>query len=1399
MAVPRDGAMGAMGAVLPLNGAVTQADRLAGAPAPDRVAVDGRSLAEILAFAGRYGTLIQFYDLSRRPDGDWSIFFTEDPSIGIALRAGLDLPGILDGLHRTLDELEAAGGAAEGWRPARDLVAAIAGLLRLLHPGRAVGNGLHALLAHVGRGPRHEELADPARRLARHLGGIAGEDGLPEEPALPSADWLRQLYRIFAEMAVALEPVLEESVAAARGTLEESLRQQDHAPQSAMWDAFAVLFGHAQDAINRFPARLADYYYRKVLRQAARGPVPDSLFLTFTTAEGIDRTSVPRSTRFPAGTDRDGKSIDYAPDRALEVYAAAIAGLRTLRRVEAPPFDGSSQQATTQLLSGTVAPAEDGGSVAAAFPPFGIATAGTCGGLASAPASLGFSVSTPTLTMEGGARTIALTLTPTAASAAALNPLLQEIAGAVGLDDPWQVAAQVVRQSFDLFYSTSGGLMPVSAYRVEPQQESGDAAASTALTLTVALTEGSPPLVALASSDTQGGDVPDGVVAVDGTMALPTDPVPFLLARLRQEAVTVAGDNGAVQVPPYALLSQLALSGLSVTVTVGGFAGLTVDTPAGTVDTGQPFGLFGPSPAKLATAAISAPELWVKTLSSLDLSLTWYGIPINDTGFQGYYKGYIVDPDGRRVPAGSLFDNASFTASLSVANPGLWSIGAVSSPYLFRTAASSTSSTSTDPTDPQPDGKLLSLTDFAATATGTVPPVDYDPSQSALCLTLTGPDYAFGDTLYAASVMESSLERTALASACSERCSREVGGRFGEVVRQTIRLQAVNTKTPDSGYAKAIADQLEQTLTAMNTLALEATGDAIDAGGGDSSQRAALRSDLSQALTATGNDSSRGAGRIFRRKEGGQDASAVAANLSAWIEANRDKFSTAAKSDLDLAGQILAAAQSLAAAAGKDGGEPSSAGRTELGAAIQEAQAAVGTMETDRLQRCTERCLNDPSLPPTPNVPWPPNLAQLTIGYTATTTLPPISTDAQPAMVYARLLPFDGISAVPPQDFADPAGVPLLFAMAELGSLLIGLNGPAATPTLLFDLSPGPDGWSSQLPPVAWAQSASGAGGLGIAESWTPLSPVFDTTEGLRDTGIVGLALDPALGAALRLSVESGPEAFPWIAGLAPNAVAAQWVGPGGAATLGTPLPAGTIAASDPALAEIATIDQPLPSTGGRPAEEGTAFQMWMAERLRHKGYAVQSWDYGRIVLAEYPSLWQVAVVPARDAAGASSPGSVWVVPVAGPTMPGTADTTEPQVPPPVLSAVGELLAAVTSPFIALHVTNPPYLRLSVTAEVVFSDADTAESWSALLESELISWLSPWPPTGLGPRPSDYYTRPAITEFVRGRPYVLGILSLAVTPEAGGRDIAGWRYLTSALHHQISGRTDRVASARRVT
>ena len=54
-----------------------------------------------------------------------------------------------------------------------------------------------------------------------------------------------------------------------------------------MWDAFAMLFGHAQATVNRFPRRLLRFYQSAVLRQEQR-PVYAALF-EFETKDALSR------------------------------------------------------------------------------------------------------------------------------------------------------------------------------------------------------------------------------------------------------------------------------------------------------------------------------------------------------------------------------------------------------------------------------------------------------------------------------------------------------------------------------------------------------------------------------------------------------------------------------------------------------------------------------------------------------------------------------------------------------------------------------------------------------------------------------------------------------------------------------------------------------------------------------------------------------------------------------------------------------------------------------------------------------------------------------------------------------------------------------------------------------
>jgi len=156
------------------------------------------------------------------------------------------------------------------------------------------------------------------------------------------------------------------------------------------------------------------------------------------------------------------------------------------------------------------------------------------------------------------------------------------------------------------------------------------------------------------------------------------------------------------------------------------------------------------------------------------------------------------------------------------------------------------------------------------------------------------------------------------------------------------------------------------------------------------------------------------------------------------------------------------------------------------------------------------------------------------------------------------------------------------------------------------------------------------------------------------------------------------------------------------------------------------------------------------------------------------------------------------MVAVAGPGTPNITDSTVPQVDLATLADVGDALSVCSSPFAKLAISNPPYLRLTVTATVEFIDSDTGAFWSDRLERDLIAWLSPVPTPEIEPRPANYYTRRAVAEFIRHRPYVRAISSILIKPDS--HHVPGQHYyLTSAANHNIiaapARRPDREAIA----
>ncbi len=1326
-----------------LNNALSQLNRIGHAPAPMRVKVDGRSLADLLSFAAEYGALIQYYDLTDKPDGDWSTFFLGDKSVTLALCAALDLSDIEIELDRFLHTLCKAK-AIEHWLIHWPILTrVIVRLVRIIGHAEVPHATLEHALAYLTTPNRVELMAEPARRVIYHFGGEAHELRLRRE-RIGSA-WLTELHQLLDDLVAALIITLAQIRNNAITELESSLHDQQHPPQSGLWDAFAQLFRHAQKTINRFPQHLVRFYQTSILRQDERAERPDQLVLTFTPAAGTVQVTLDKGTAFTAGDDEDGESNVYALDSALTVDATSVAALRTITLASQPIAPGAPPT-PAQVLSGVVKLSPTPPAIASPFPLFGANTAGLDGALASTKASLGFAVASPCLMLAGGNRTIQLALSISPESVSTLTSMLNEICGNTNIE--WQsVLAQLFERAFSLRYSSISGWIAIPSYQVAaPTDNDGLFILSFQLDLD-------------ADAWTTFPQPPTG-----GTG--PYVNTPTLFATLLQEPVAV--DLIDFPIYPYAVLSHVALSSMSIQVDVADLADLQIAGPAGPMDASQPFALFGSPPVQYASLSVTAPELFVKQLNYFSMSIDWFGLPVTSTGFKGYYEAYVIDADGNTVRPGTLFDNDNFTAGIEVINPGLWKFDPTIAPQLlFQT--DDDSALSPPPLLPQTVLCQPTVTNAAGDY--------YNPAMSYVRLRLETPDYAFGNILYAPNVMAASVQLTAAASACAMKCGHDNWA--AAAASQLEPIATASTTADDDEFDKRIKVAVQQAVSGLDGAALNAIENAIAQSDVTADQKSAWRTSVSAALSKP--KSRPLLQRVRNLSKRDPDFTTVHANLEQWLADHSATLAAMAPALTSQAQTLLSAGSDALTLQAKVADTPVSTARPVVTAGVRTMQADLKDAAEQSSDECTHNCMSASSNYGFPNQPWLPIAKSVRVSYSANAMLPPSTDQAGAAdTTYFHLCPFDEIEAVNWQ-----AGeiIPLLAPITQSGSLYIDLSTAAQTLSLLFQLAPPASGWPTNTPTPYWSQATGAA-------SWRALTPQSDATDGLRHSGIVRFALhDWPDDAPLRLCVgfTSGNAAlFPLLSDLATNAATATWQGPGRAAQLGTPIAAGKVTKLVVALPGIGGIQQPMASFGGQARAVDAAFDVWLAERLRHKDYGIQAWDYANLVLAAFPSLWQVAVVPASNGSLGQAPGHVWIVPVPGPKTAAIVDPTIPSNDGQVLSEIAAFLAARISPFIQLNVTNPPYIRLTVHAEILFTDDNAVQACITKLNDELIDFLSPWPSQIVGLRPKNYYTRQEVAQFVRQRPYVRGILSLNLIPDKA--DFAAARpYYTSALAHVLKG------------
>ncbi|PSL35060.1 baseplate J/gp47 family protein [Chitinophaga ginsengisoli] len=356
------------------------------------------------------------------------------------------------------------------------------------------------------------------------------------------------------------------------------------------------------------------------------------------------------------------------------------------------------------------------------------------------------------------------------------------------------------------------------------------------------------------------------------------------------------------------------------------------------------------------------------------------------------------------------------------------------------------------------------------------------------------------------------------------------------------------------------------------------------------------------------------------------------------------------------------------------------------------------------------------------------------------------------------------------------------------GTLYIGLEQavPGTNVALLFQLAEFTANPDIRRADIQWHYMSG--------NEWQPLEKntqiLSDTTKEMLVSGIVTLALPwdadtthtvlPSGLHWLRITTHQYSAAVcEGVAVMAQAAVAVFRSQENDPARVNTALAASTISGLVVPDAMITKITQPYPSFGGRKEETADEFYIRVSERLRHKGRAINVFDYERIILDAFPEISKIKCIPhskmCRDAQGnitqLQSPG--WVTLAVIPQIDNypADERFSPKVSRIILERVSDYLRTRTSVFAKVQVINPVYQPISFKGNIRLRAGRDANFYQKKLISEVQAYLSPWINSGaqniiFG----GTLMMSSVLQFIENREYVDYVTDFTMFVKSGGVD-----------------------------
>lgn len=367
-----------------------------------------------------------------------------------------------------------------------------------------------------------------------------------------------------------------------------------------------------------------------------------------------------------------------------------------------------------------------------------------------------------------------------------------------------------------------------------------------------------------------------------------------------------------------------------------------------------------------------------------------------------------------------------------------------------------------------------------------------------------------------------------------------------------------------------------------------------------------------------------------------------------------------------------------------------------------------------------------------PKEPWTPILSNIFLDYTAKATLQDID--------LIHLYPYQG-TYKPEEISIQPA---LLPTHCDEGTLFLGLSNliPGNNLNLLFQMAEATSDSESDKEMVFWHYLDSNI--------WKPLRPGFevldDATNNLTGSGIIKLALPANMTSEntimtaglhwIKATIPKNSRAVSETLGIHPHAIQVVFTNEeaNNKLRLSKPLQAGSISKLEIADADVKSVIQPYESFGGLVPEIEQQFYVRVSETLRHKGRAIQSFDYERLVLQEFPQLFKVKCINHSLGLNAHeyindfpyAGGYVLMVVIPDLNKLKAGNSFEPKAPVSLLEDINDFIRQRTSPFVRFRAMNPRYEQVDFCLKIKLQKNKDENFYKKQVREDIRTFLAPW-------------------------------------------------------------------------